>query len=63
MIGNLKQVIFRGFFSVFPACAGVILLHADFLISRDGFPRVCGGDPGFIVAATLEKLFSPRVRG
>ena len=37
----------RDLFSLFPACAGVILDSAPFVKSKCTFPRMCGGDPSF----------------
>ena len=53
----------RDFFSLVPACAGVIphLFHKNF--SLRACPRVCGGDPAPDTGGAAAQLLSPRVRG
>ena len=58
-----KSLEILGFFRVFPACAGVSLLHPVGDISKDRFPRVCGGEPGAATPWMSPLAFSPRVRG
>ena len=46
MIGLLiKSTILWDLFSLFPACAGVILTASAALTGADAFPRIRGGDP------------------
>ena len=53
----------RDLFSLFPACAGVILL-AHFISKRlNSFPRMCGGDPNMERLPLDGADFSPHVRG
>ncbi len=40
-----KSLEILGFFSVFPACAGVSHNPMDGIIDCYCFPRVCGGEP------------------
>ena len=40
-----KSLEILGFFSVFPACAGVSLRKIKFGTMVPCFPRVCGGEP------------------
>ena len=58
-----KSLEILGFFSVFPACAGVSLRALASADSRMCFPRVCGGEPGFLFRHHKTSSFSPRVRG
>ena len=48
---------------LFPACAGVILIHFQAFVVTWPFPRMCGGDPmnGDLYNSRLG--FSPHVRG
>ena len=57
------MTILWGFFSVFPANAGMILA-AD-VIRKTGIsvPRECGDDPIQLNAGVLAKRCSPRMRG
>lgn len=58
-----KSLYFRSFFSVFPACAGVILRYALERISQSGVPRMCGGDPKKLDNGRTGDRCSPHVRG
>ena len=49
--------------SLFPACAGVIPGYNYFDESGKTFPRMCGGDPGYVGIHPSMKSFSPHVRG
>lgn len=53
----------RDLFSLFPACAGVILFLHGVHQSGLTFPRMCGGDPGDPLLSVDQPLFSPHVRG
>ena len=53
----------RDLFSLFPACAGVILSGHGSELSQDAFPRMCGGDPRFSKGIFSWVGFSPHVRG
>ena len=58
-----KVAMIRDLFSLFPACAGVILRFVRDSAFRSPFPRMCGGDPeGDLVPIYLDD-FSPHVRG
>ena len=48
---------------VFPAPAGVIPEKHDYRKMREGFPRTCGGDPGFSGVTAAVTGFSPHLRG
>ena len=52
-----------GFFSVFPACAGVILPPAKGQPNRMRIPRMRGGDPWSFALKTAELAYSPHARG
>ena len=43
--------------------AGVILLWKAPALQLFRFPRRCGGDPRYLDYKTINKLFSPQVRG
>ena len=58
-----KSLEILGFFSVFPACAGVSLGTIESYAFEWSFPRVCGGEPEFVDGIEKEDMFSPRVRG
>ena len=58
-----KSLEILGFFSVFPACAGVSLLQSHIANIAERFPRVCGGEPICVRARGGQNEFSPRVRG
>ena len=53
----------RDFFSLVPACAGVILGGDKFAAAAMACPRVCGGDPKLDEIDNGLKDLSPRVRG
>ena len=53
----------RDLFSLFPACAGVILIQQGGQIEIGTFPRMCGGDPLVRHEMRTAKAFSPHVRG
>ena len=53
----------RDLFSLFPACAGVILCSRYRLPPRATFPRMCGGDPHIENSVAMNFNFSPHVRG
>ena len=48
---------------VFPACAGMFLVHGQRDLSERCFPRVRGDVPSFHLAADQATRFSPRARG
>ena len=50
-------------YAVFPACAGVILIHGAGHIFLVGFPRMRGGDPAAVLTRDLCMPFSPHARG
>ena len=53
----------RDLFSLFPACAGVILVDKIYHAVVKAFPRMCGGDP---ITGNRNRTgggFSPHVRG
>ena len=49
--------------SLFPACAGVILNATMQTRQYLPFPRMCGGDPPFMIGSVIMAVFSPHVRG
>ena len=53
----------RDLFSLFPACAGVILLTDNSPNELLAFPRMCGGDPMLSNLVANGLNFSPHVRG
>ena len=53
----------RDLFSLFPACAGVILPLLRNLAVWLSFPRMCGGDPIYEKIQKAGEGFSPHVRG
>ena len=48
---------------VFPACAGMFLLHEKIIHQNYSFPRVCGDVPSGAKTEKEFAQFSPRVRG
>ena len=46
-----------------PACAGETLFHCQPLVSRQVYPRVCGGNIGLMPPISGVSGLSPRVRG
>ena len=52
-----------GYYQVFPAPAGVILVARCTESLSRRFPRTCGGDPALILPILLCPLFSPHLRG
>ena len=50
-------------YKLFPACAGVILSRMGSLCHLRPFPRMRGGDPGFMTAEISRANFSPHARG
>ena len=64
MIGLLiKSTILWDLFSLFPACAGVILKDTHNIVVKTTFPRIRGGDPELGKITTDENGFSPHTRG
>ena len=57
------MLIYRDFFSVFPAYAGVIPKGIGLADRGVSIPRVCGGDSKAIDELTLLFKYSPRMRG
>ena len=53
----------RNLFSLFPACAGVILKDAGERQAAIAFPRMRGGDPFTDLGADVDNAFSPHARG
>ena len=53
----------RDLFSLFPACAGVILIMDISFISEYTFPRMRGGDPAINEVVNGDTDFSPHARG
>ena len=53
----------RDLFSLFPACAGVILQKDENTFIGQSFPRMCGGDPEIESYSDECDIFSPHVRG
>ena len=52
-----------GFFSVFPACAGVILGRFRPCVKTLSIPRMRGGDPDNGKSLVVFDLYSPHARG
>ena len=52
-----------GFFSLFPAYAGVILQGCGAWVGIQTFPRIRGGDPVDRLKMKLAEHFSPHTRG
>ena len=57
------MAILWGFFSVFPANAGMILEAAPAMRRIFGVPRECGDDPNREENLVYEDMCSPRMRG
>ena len=53
----------RDLFSLFPACAGVILSEWFLSICCFSVPRMCGGDPLLLLLLAVLLHCSPHVRG
>ena len=50
-------------YKLFPAYAGVILIELTGYNVTAAFPRICGGDPGFLVTFVPNFSFSSHMRG
>ena len=61
--GDWEKAVNMGFFSVFPAQAGVILVGPGFEDVADGIPRASGGDPLRHFCPLKFDGYSPRKRG
>ena len=61
--GDWEKAVNMGFFSVFPAQAGVILMVIDVFPTQFGIPRASGGDPRQRSRRMKLKWYSPRKRG
>ena len=59
----MNSKIFVKVEQLFPACAGVILKANNTLKLKTSFPRMCGGDPLFLILIETSDGFSPHVRG
>ena len=57
------MVRLTGFFLLFPAHAGVILLRRRKILARQAIPRTRGGDPTVRQSEDLEDYYSPHTRG
>ena len=57
------MTILWGFFSVFPANAGMILTTVFSDKPYISVPRECGDDPCVALQYILQKMCSPRMRG
>ena len=57
------MTILWGFFSVFPANAGMILERAGSTAGQERVPRECGDDPKAAEGLKKEGECSPRMRG
>ena len=53
----------RDLFSLFPAYAGVIPGFPQNVAQRISFPRICGGDPIFVLLPVLPRVLFPAYAG
>ena len=61
--GDWEKAVNMGFFSVFPAQAGVIPVHDIKTSCSFRIPRASGGDPRPLHTGESQLKYSPRKRG